>query len=466
MRVAKLIAILLASYGILTASTNAYISHFSGNQIDVFDIETNTLLTPILVGNSPEFTTATPDGKTVFVSNTSDSTVSVIDTATNTVIGSPIPVGSMPQYLAVSPDGNTLYVCTGGASAISYIDVASVLSGSPVTGTIPTGVGPNFVGFSIDGSKGYTCDKTGNSITVFSTATKNVIATISMNIGPTPTAIVFKPDGTKAYVSNATTPGSVSLIDLGSNTASYITTNIGNSPGGITITPDGTKVLVANQLSNDISVIDTSTNSAPSPPVPCVTNPFGIAVTQDSSKAFISSVSFGATSMSVYDINAATMSSIVVGGPTTYPTFYPDGTTLLTPLFDASGTLALVAYPSLSVNTVTGLLPFPLWIAIASSSTLQPPTSLQGKKIQNEFLVYTVLLNTLNWQAPASGASPVAYKIYRNAALTDLIGEVPASGPLSFTDQNVSKGESITYFVVAVGASGDLSLPASVTISR
>ena len=466
MRIVSLASLILAAHVVLNASTNAYIGHFTGNQVDVFDIETNTLLAPITVGNGPEFTTVTPDGKTAFVSNTSDSTVSAIDTATNTVIGSAIPVGSMPQYLVVSPDGSTLYVCTSGTNSISYIDVASVLSGSPVTGTISTGAGPNFVGFSIDGSKGYTCDRIGNSVTVFSTSTKMGLATISMNIGPTPISMVFKPDGTTAYVTNETTPGSVSLIDLGLNTASYITTNIGNSPGGIAITPDGTKVLVANQSSNDLSVIDTSTNTAPLPPVPCAAAPFGIAVTQDSTTAFISSAAFGSTSMSVYDINAAVMSTITVSGPTTYPVFNPSGTLLLAPIFNASGELGLIAYPSLSVSTVSGLLAVPLWIAIASPSALQPPSSLQGSKIQNDFFVYTALLNLLHWQAPLSGPSPVGYRIYRNAALTDLAGEVSASASLTFTDSNVSKGESITYFVVSVGGSGNLSSPVSVTLSR
>ncbi len=38
----------------------------------------------------------TPDGNKVYVANEGSNTVSVIDTATNTVIGSPIPVGDQP----------------------------------------------------------------------------------------------------------------------------------------------------------------------------------------------------------------------------------------------------------------------------------------------------------------------------------------------------------------------------------
>jgi YVTN family beta-propeller protein len=43
----------------------------------------------------------TPDGSKVYVVNSDSKTVSVIDTATNTVIGSPIPVGIFPHAFGV-----------------------------------------------------------------------------------------------------------------------------------------------------------------------------------------------------------------------------------------------------------------------------------------------------------------------------------------------------------------------------
>ena len=52
----------------------------------------------------------TPDGSKVYVANDADDTVSVIATATNTVIGSPITVGIFPFGVAVTPDGSKVYV--------------------------------------------------------------------------------------------------------------------------------------------------------------------------------------------------------------------------------------------------------------------------------------------------------------------------------------------------------------------
>jgi YVTN family beta-propeller protein len=59
-------------------------------------------------GDGPYEVSVTPDGKKVYVTNLgsyhSGKTVSVIDTATNTVIAT-VKVGSYPREVAVAPDG-------------------------------------------------------------------------------------------------------------------------------------------------------------------------------------------------------------------------------------------------------------------------------------------------------------------------------------------------------------------------
>jgi YVTN family beta-propeller protein len=57
----------------------------------------------------------------LYVANFDDNTVSVIDTATNRVVGSPIPVGSGPQSLAVTPDGTKVYVANMDSNNVSVI---------------------------------------------------------------------------------------------------------------------------------------------------------------------------------------------------------------------------------------------------------------------------------------------------------------------------------------------------------
>ena len=50
-----------------------------------------------------------PDGSKVYVTNNLSNTVSVINTATNTVTAT-IPVGANPFGVSVSPDGSKVYV--------------------------------------------------------------------------------------------------------------------------------------------------------------------------------------------------------------------------------------------------------------------------------------------------------------------------------------------------------------------
>jgi YVTN family beta-propeller protein len=65
-------------------------------------------------------------------------TVSVIATATDTVVGLPIPVGGAPFGVAVTPDGSKVYVANPASNTVSVIDTAS----KTVVAVLPVGQGP------------------------------------------------------------------------------------------------------------------------------------------------------------------------------------------------------------------------------------------------------------------------------------------------------------------------------------
>jgi YVTN family beta-propeller protein len=65
------------------------------NSVSVIDTATNTVIATIPVGKSPIGVGVTPDGSKVYVANFQSNTVSVIDTVTNTVIAT-IRVGVQP----------------------------------------------------------------------------------------------------------------------------------------------------------------------------------------------------------------------------------------------------------------------------------------------------------------------------------------------------------------------------------
>jgi YVTN family beta-propeller protein len=83
----------------------------------------------------------TPDGAFAYVANLAFGTVSVINTATNTITTT-VPVGTLSLGLAVNPSGTLVYVPKIDGT-ISVIDTAT----NTVTATIPTGNGPTTVAF-------------------------------------------------------------------------------------------------------------------------------------------------------------------------------------------------------------------------------------------------------------------------------------------------------------------------------
>ncbi|WP_072691679.1 YncE family protein [Rhodococcus marinonascens] len=65
----------------------------------------------------------TPNGSFAYVANNGAGTVSVIDTATNLVVGPPIMVGAAPFGVAVTPDGSRAYVTNSGGNTVSVIAI-------------------------------------------------------------------------------------------------------------------------------------------------------------------------------------------------------------------------------------------------------------------------------------------------------------------------------------------------------
>ena len=79
----------------------------------------------IQVGKTPVGIAVDPNTNRIYVSNSNNNTVSVIDGATNRVIGDPIPVGEGPRGIAVDPNTHLVYVTNPGSNTVSVIDGAT-----------------------------------------------------------------------------------------------------------------------------------------------------------------------------------------------------------------------------------------------------------------------------------------------------------------------------------------------------
>src|SRR6266849_4178391 len=225
---------------------------------------------------------ASTRAQNAYITNQSSSTVSVIDTATDTVIAT-IPVGLTPFGVAVSPDGSKVYVTNVSSNTVSVIDTTT----NTVSATIPVGLPPPplcvpicdmAVAVSPDGSKIYVTNTFSNSntVSVIDTATNTVSATIPIGAS---LGVAVTPDGSKVYVANLAS-NTVSVIDTATNTIIARTGDpLQGGSFGVAVSPDGSKVYVANGVSNTVSVIDTAANAV-GPTIPVGNGPaaFGVFI--------------------------------------------------------------------------------------------------------------------------------------------------------------------------------------------
>ena len=270
----------------------AYVTNYSSNNVSVIDTASNTVIATIPVDPGPWEVALTPDGRHAYVTNNGFNRVSVIDTASN-VVTATIPVGDHPQGAVVTPDGLRAYVTNNVSNSVSVIDTAS----NTVTATIPVGVSPQAVAVTPDGRHAYVTNYSPDNVSVIDTASNTVTATIP--VGLSPLAVAVTPDGRHAYVTNY--GNSVSVIDTASNTVTTtIPVGLGTAPGGVAVTPDGLRAYVTNNNSNSVSVIDTASNTVTTT-IPVGASPEGVVVTPDGRRAYV--VNSGSNSVSVIDID-------------------------------------------------------------------------------------------------------------------------------------------------------------------
>lgn len=222
--------------------------------VSVIDVASNTVITNITVGYRPFGIAISADGSRLYVTNQSPSnSVSIINTANNTVIQTIPTIGENPQSVAVSPDGTRLYVTNNSNSYISVINTAT----TAVLTWIQGGAGPMGIAVSPDNSRIYVANSSSNTVSVIDAVTNQVLYEIPVENQPT--GLTISPAGDRTYVSNSLS-GTVSVIDNNEHRV-IATITAGMAPRGVSLNADGTKLYVSNQASNNVSVINTLDNS-------------------------------------------------------------------------------------------------------------------------------------------------------------------------------------------------------------
>ncbi|MEU8998419.1 IPT/TIG domain-containing protein [Streptomyces caniferus] len=259
------------------AGGRGYVANRGSNTISVIDTATNTVTATVATAGGPTLAVVSPDGTRVYVTLNDAGALGVVDTATNTLTAT-VAVGAGALGVALSPDGARAYVTGQTANTLSVVDTAT----NTVTATVTTGPAPIGVAVTPDGARAYVCCVGDSTVRVVDTATNTV--TGSFTAGDVPVIVAFSPDGTRAYVCNAG-GNSVSVIDTATNTA-VATVGVGTLPRFVAVSPDGTAAYTADFTDNTVTVIDTATNTATGS-IPVGNGPVGIAVTPAGNRLYV-----------------------------------------------------------------------------------------------------------------------------------------------------------------------------------
>ncbi|HAS86625.1 MAG TPA: hypothetical protein DCS31_07515, partial [Candidatus Competibacteraceae bacterium] len=156
--------------------------------LSIFDADLKMQVGSVAVGSAPEGVAVHPDGMLVYVANSGDRTISVVDTVFNRVIGvitldefggAPQPL--VPRGIAVSPDGNRLYVTDGAGNRLFVIDTTA---NHAVVGIVPVGKKPYGVAVSQDSKRVYVANTDDNTVSVIDGRDNEVMATVPVGLGP------------------------------------------------------------------------------------------------------------------------------------------------------------------------------------------------------------------------------------------------------------------------------------------
>ena len=254
-----------------------------------------TVTATIATGSVTKGVAVNPVTNKIYVANTNNGTVTVIDGATNNT--STVPVGSNPYAVAVNPVTNKIYVTscysgTGCSNTVTVIDGAT-----NDTSTIPTGMSPQALAVNPVTNKIYVANTNSNTVTVIDGATNTVTSTV--NVGTSPIAVAVNPVTNQVYVANIGS-ANVSVIDGATNTVTSTVTT-GTSPQSVAVNPVTNKIYVANAAGNNVTVIDGATNTVVST-VLTGTYPYAVALNPVTNQIYVTNFGNGSgNTVSVID---------------------------------------------------------------------------------------------------------------------------------------------------------------------
>lgn len=242
---------------VATCGHLAYVTNSYSKTLSVIDLAKEKLVASHPTGTAPVNPTFNRDWTRLYFSNVEDGTLSIVDTATGTIVDTVDAGGPHPSGLRFLPDGRHLVISyigdkTSDPGALGKLDME--------TGKLvwKIGVQAQSERFDItpDGTRAYVANLVDQTISVVDLEKGELVATI-----PSPEKLPFNvlvsPNGKRAYVANVM-GNTIIEIDTASNTViKAIRTAPG--PNGMTFTPDGYNILFTTVYSGRLQAYNLTT---------------------------------------------------------------------------------------------------------------------------------------------------------------------------------------------------------------
>ncbi len=300
---------------------------------NVASIATSGILTtaasPAQTGVQPIAMAAAPDGKSVYVLNSSSSTVSQVVVATNGSLTQPLPAvgtGLQPSAMAVDPQGRFAVVTnrgSGGATLSVLVINASTGALTEAGAAIPLNVvDPQAV--TISGNLVYVASANAVDVLIFTPASSSFAfaAGSPYSAGPAATnitALYSPPQASNLLYATDTSTKKLLAFTLGTGTLTAGTPlTLGTQPAALTADSQNHFLYVANQGSNNISVftVDPTTGAVAAAGTPLVSTGTGPnALAYDATNNFLLVGLSGAKQVVLFSVNTSTGALSTTGSP-------------------------------------------------------------------------------------------------------------------------------------------------------
>jgi quinoprotein dehydrogenase-associated probable ABC transporter substrate-binding protein/PQQ-dependent catabolism-associated beta-propeller protein len=275
-------------------SERVYVTNEDAGTVSILSTATHSVIGEVAVGTRPRGVEVSADGERLYVAlsgspkcpptladeecaklaaDKSKDGIAVVDVRKREVLRV-LPGGSDPEEFDVDAVNGRLFVSNEDAAELSIVDLAT----GDVLRTVAVGAEPEGVRLSPDRKKVYVTSESDHAVTIVDAQSAAVLG--SIEVGWRPRDAIFSADGSRAYVS-AEHGGSVAAVDVATNKVlQTIALPPASLPMGLALSPDDRRLYVANGRARTVSVIDLAASTLLAN-IRVGARPWGIGLTSD-----------------------------------------------------------------------------------------------------------------------------------------------------------------------------------------